>query len=135
MENVEYTLRDLTADDIFLVVNVIRKIGIKEMKNCFATPEVREAIKAAMQDGEGKKAEENEMASVGVAVMLEVAGVIIDHLPDCKAEIYALLAALSGMKADEIAALPSHVFMAMVKDTIRKKEFPDFFADVLGSLK
>lgn len=135
MENAEYTLRGLTADDIFLVVNVIRKIGIKEMKNCFAAPEVREAVKAAMQDGEEKKAEESDLTSVGMAVMLEAAGVIIDHLPDCKAEIYALLAALSGKEADEIAALPSRVFMAMVKDTVRKKEFPDFFADVLGLLK
>lgn len=128
-ENRNYTLRSLKADDIFLVVRIINKIGIKQMKGCFNTPEVLKAITSAA------KGQDTDISAVGVTVMLEIAGVILEHLPDCKGEIYALLAALSGMTAAEIAGLPSSTFTKMVMDTIRKDEFRDFFQDVFGLQK
>lgn len=125
-EEKNYTLRSLKADDIFMCIRIINKIGFKEMKGCFSSPEVRTAITSAAS---GKDA---DLSAVGVTVMLEIAGLILEHLPDCKDEIYALLAALSGMKKDEIAELSSGMFTKMVMDVVKKDEFKDFFRDVFG---
>ena len=37
-DNKVYTLRTLTADDMFPMFQIISKIGIKEFKNCFDNP-------------------------------------------------------------------------------------------------
>ena len=128
-EEMTYTLRKLKADDIFLVVRIINKIGFKELKGCFNTPEVRTAIASTA------KGQEADISAVGMTVMLEIAGLILEHLPDCKNEIYALLSGLSGKAQTEIAELPSGVFVQMVMDVIRKEEFRDFFQDVFASSK
>lgn len=124
-----YTARGLMADDIFLCVRIINKIGLKDMKGCFSTPEVKAAIASAAS---GK---ETDLSGVGMTVMLEIAGLILEHLPDCKNEIYALLASLYGMKQEEVAKLPSGTFTTMVVEVIRKEEFRDFFTDVFGLFK
>lgn len=128
-EEKTYTARSLTADDIFLCVRIINKIGFKHMKECFRTPEVLTAISGAANG------DKTDVSGVGMTVMLEIAGVLLEHLPDCKNEIYALLASLYGMKQDEIAKLPSGTFTKMVMEVIRKEEFRDFFQDVFGSSK
>ena len=110
-EEKNYTLRELKADDIFLVVKIVNKIGFKEMKGCFNSPEVRTAISSAAN---GK---EVDMSAVGMTVMLEIAGLVLEHLPICK---------------EDIANLSSGVFTKMVMDVIRKDEFKDFFQDVFG---
>ena len=128
-EEKNYTLRELKADDIFLVVKIINRIGVKELKGCFSSPEVRTAISGAAS---GK---EVDMSAVGMTVMLEIAGVVLEHLPSCKDDIYALLATLSGKTKDDIANLSSGMFTKMVMDVIRKDEFKDFFQGVAGLLK
>lgn len=128
-EEKNYTLRSLKADDIFLVVKLVNKIGFKEMKGCFNSQEVRDAISGAVS---GKEA---DLSAVGMTVMLEIVGLILERLPDCKHEIYTLLSGLSGMTKEEIAELPTSTFTKMVMEVIRKEEFRDFFQDVFGSFK
>ena len=128
-EEKNYTLRSLKADDIFQFVKLINKIGYKEMKGCFKKQEVREAISGTVS---GKEA---DLSAVGMTVMLEIVGLILEHLPDCKHEIYTLLSGLSGMTKEEIADLPTSTFTKMVMEVIRKEEFRDFFQDVFGSFK
>ena len=128
-EEMTYTLRKLKADDIFLVVKLVNKIGFKEMKGCFNSQEVRDAISGAVS---GKEA---DLSTVGMTVMFEIASLILEHLPDCKHEIYTLLSGLSGMTKEEIADLPTSTFTKMVMEVIRKEEFRDFFQDVFGSFK
>lgn len=125
-EEKKYTLRDLKGDDIFLLVSVIKKIGFKELKRCLETAEVRKAI------AEAASGNEKDTSAVGAAVMLEIAGVIVDNLPECRHEINTLLAELSGMGRDEVGGLPFGQYTNMVMDVIRKREFKDFFTDVFG---
>lgn len=135
-EEKNYTLRNLEADDLFLVVKIINKIGIRKLKGCFSSPEVREAIAGAASGEEANaNGEEANLSAVGMSVMLEIAGLVLENLPDCKNEIYDLLAKLSRMTREDIATLPSGTFTKMVMDVIRKDEFKDFFQDVFGSLK
>ena len=65
-------------------------------------------------------------------VAVDVASVILANIPKCREDIYQLLAGLSGMSRQEIAALPMNVFLSMIVDVIRKEEFKDFFRDAAG---
>lgn len=113
-----YELRSLTSDDIFPMFQIISKIGIREFKSCFESPDVKAAI--AKSEGTG-------LNSVGLAVMLDIGGIVLANVPKAKDDIYLLLSQLSGLTKQEIGALPMATFAQMVIDVIRKDEFKDFF--------
>jgi hypothetical protein len=119
-----YELRDLTADDMFPMIQIISKIGIREFKSCFESENVKKLV-AEMTSG---KASNDELkATVGVTVAFDLASVILSNLANCKDDIYLLLSQLSGMTAKEVAKLPMMTFVEMVIEVIKKKEFADFF--------
>lgn len=113
-----YELRSLTSDDIFPMFQIISKIGIREFKSCFESPDVKAAI---------VKSEGTDLNSVGLAVMLDIGGIVLANVPKAKDDIYLLLSQLSGLTKQEIGALPMATFAQMVIDVIRKDEFKDFF--------
>lgn len=120
----EYTMRSLKGDDLFLVVKIINKIGFREIKKCFESNEVKNAIRSLAKGGDAENA---DISSVGVTVMFELVSTIMEHLPDCKSDIYQLLATLSGKTEKEIAELPMLDFVDMVTEVLKAKEFTDFF--------
>lgn len=124
-----YKLRNLTADDIFPMFQIVSKIGIKEFKSCFDTPEIKGVI-AKVTAGE-----EADLNAVGMFVAIDIASIIIGNLPKCKDDIYLLLSQLSGMDKKTIAALPLATFIQMVTDVVRKDEFKDFFQVVAKLFK
>jgi hypothetical protein len=143
-ENIEktYELRDLQADDLFVLVSIVSKIGIKEFKACFESNDVKDAIKAmfdqkgnADDDGEKADADDDGFVSVGISVALDIAAILMANIGRCKNDIYSLLANLSGMKAADIAKLPVMTFTSMVVDLVKKKEFADFFQEAVKLFK
>lgn len=126
-----YELRDLTADDMFPMFQIISKIGIKEFKSCFESENVRKLV-AEMSSGESG---DELKAAVGVTVVLDIASVILSNIGNCKDDIYLLLSQLSGLKTKDIAKLSMPVFVGMIMEVIKKKEFTDFFQDVVKLFK
>ena len=126
-----YELRKLTADDVFPMFQIISKIGIKEFKRCFESPDVKEVV-AKAASGEGGQA---DLTSVGMAVAFDLASVIVSNLGSCKNDIYLLLSQLSGLKTKDIAELPMVTFFEMIIDVIKKEEFKDFFQAVAKLFK
>lgn len=129
MDEKKYTLRSLRADDMFAMLRIINKIGLKDVKECFNSVEVRQAI------GEAKGADDALASAIGMQIMLDVAALLVSKLPDCEKELYEFLASLSSMKAKDIAALPMTGFYDMVMGVFQKDDFKDFFQRVVGSLK
>lgn len=130
MDEKAYTLRALTADDMFPMFGIISKIGIKEFKDCFSSDEAKAAIKKAMKDGG-----EVDATTVGISVAFDVAQIIFANIGKCKDDIYLLLSGLSGMSKKEIAALPMNTFVSMIFDVVKKEEFKDFFQAAVKSFK
>lgn len=130
MEKREYTLRALQAKDLFMMMRILKKIGLKEVKECFNAAEVKKEISEAAGKEDGERA-----AAIGLAVTMEMAALLIDHLPECENEIYAFLASLSGQKAEEIAELPMNTFAGMIADVFKDEGFADFFSRLFGSPK
>ena len=134
-----YELRNLEADDLFIMINIVNKIGIKEFKACFESEEVKAAVlNMAKQNDESEVTETDENAdvvSIGVSVAFDIATILLANIGKCKNDIYALLANLSGMKDKDIAKLPVKTFTSMVIDLVKKEEFADFFQDAVKLFK
>lgn len=106
-----YTLRQVQATDIFAMIKVIKKVGIRNIAN--ALNEVQE---------------NNEK---GWALI----DVIFDRLPYCENEVHEFLARLSGLTINEIATLDPDIFMMMIFDVIDQPKFVDFLKVVWGRLQ
>lgn len=117
-----YELRDLTADDVFPMFQIISAIGIKEFKSCFESDEVKKAVAESAREGKNV-----DIGAVGVTVALDIASIIVANVPKCKDAVYLFLAQLSGMTKKDIAGLPMMTFVEMIVDVVKKPEFKDFF--------
>lgn len=117
-----YEFRKLGAPDMFLMFNIIGKIGINEFMTCFEKDGIKKMV--AMFSG-GAETEINSIAGFGV--ILEIANVVMGNLHKCEEDIYKILAQTSNLTVDEIKAPGNAVmFFEMVVDFIRKEEFGDF---------
>ena len=123
MSEATYTLRSLQGADIFPMSAIIKKIGVKEFKNAFQDEEIKDLVKSINSGEISKDAAANQ---AGMTVILNIVDVVLGNLPRAEKDIYKFLASLSGMKPDEVAALPMATFTGMVIDVIQKDEFKDF---------
>ena len=116
-----YTFRRLSAEDMFLMLTIIKKIGVKELKKCIDGDNIAELVGNLKNSG----ADEKAVAAIGISVLLEAVDIIIGNLPKCEKEIYQLLAQVSGLDEDYIKK-DMILFTEMVIDFVKKDEFPDF---------
>ena len=119
MSEKKFELRKLCAKDIFVMVKIISKIGISEFKNCFNTP-----------SGKGKIRGNADFSVIGLEVIIEMVGTVLENLPRCETDIYSFLADLSGMKSNEISELGMSEFAELIEAVLTKEEFKDFFTVV-----
>lgn len=125
-----YELRGLQSQDLFPVLSLLNKIGISEIKTVFNGESVQGAIKKMKaKEGEGNDGDKKDeiMASVGISVAMEIAGILMTNLPKCENEVYNILSSLSGMKPKAIRELSPAIFAEMILDVVTKEEFKDFF--------
>lgn len=117
-----YVFRKLEAADMFLMFKILSKIGINEFAECFGKDTIQKTMAALTKDGGADKF----AASMGIAVMLEIANVVVGNLPKCEQEIYQMLSNTSNLTVNEVKTLDFPTFTAMVIDFIKKDDFKDF---------
>lgn len=132
-EQKPYTLRELCAKDVFPMVKIIRKIGLKDIGKAF-NPEEIKAITESVSEEENATVD-SIAETVGVAVVLKIVDVILENLEAAEQEIFGFLGGLAGMTADEVGSLPMDVFFEMLMDTFQSKEFVGFMKVVSRFLK
>lgn len=120
-----YEFRKLKADDLFLVLNLVKKIDLKSLSLAY-----QNGIDKFIDLKGEKDADEKEYAEVGMA-MFNVAQIIIERITDCKGEIYALLVATSNLSLEQIKDLDIATFIEMIKDFVTQKEFTDLFTQAI----
>lgn len=133
-EEKSYVMRELEGDDAFLMIRILSKIGIDRLKKCMEANSVKAAVKIMMDKETDAAAKDEAMNSIGIALMLEVASAVMERLPDCRDEIYTLLAQVSGQKFEDIAHMKLIPLTRMIKEFFRKPEFSDFFTEVFELL-
>ena len=126
-----FELRNLKADDMFLMFGILSKIGFNDLKENL-TPEKLKEITSSFKQGEGA---EDVSTFLGFNIMFGAVEIIMKNLPSCKNEIYSLLASLSGMTAKDVADLDMVTFTEMVIAVVQKEEFKDFFKAVAKLFK
>lgn len=129
-----YTLRDLCAKDIFPMVKIIKKIGLKDICECFNVEEIKATVKPSDEDG-AEKNSDGIAETVGITIVLKIVDVILENLSAAEQEIFAFLAGIAGMSADDVGNMPMDVFFEMLVDIFKKKEFMGFMKAVSKLLK
>lgn len=129
-----YTLRDLCAKDIFLMTKIIRKIGLKDIGECFDPEEIKAIMGSLSENGEEKSVDEIA-ETVGISVVLKIVDVVLENLSAAEQEIFGFLAGIADMTVDDVANLPMDVFFEMLIDIFKKKEFVGFMKVVSKLLK
>ena len=118
MSEKNYEFRKLNSTDIFPMATLINKIGIRRFKEAFQNDEFRDALSG--EDGD------DALEKVGISVAFDVAGIVLEALPNCKNDIYGLLADVSNVEREELEKMEPAAFFEMIIDFIKKPELKDF---------
>lgn len=126
-----YEFRTLKASDLFLVLNLVKKIGLDSLSKAYENGidtiiEVQEKTKKKTIAPNNK-----DYSKVGMA-MFNVFQVIIERLSECENEIYILLEATSNLTMQEIKDLDINTFIEMIKEFVSKKEFAELFTQAVS---
>ena len=126
-ESKKYEFRELRSTDLFLVINLVKKIGIDNIANQIDTVAFAELFK------KGKKTDK-QYESIGHAVF-NIAQLIISKTADCQKEIYDLLEATSNLSREELESLDVPTFVEMIVEFTKKDEFKELFTRVASLSK
>ena len=119
-----YTFRKLSSDDIFLMLRILGKIGVKELKTCFEGDTLSMFIAAIDKNGLDAKT----LTGLGVSIGFDGVDILLNNLPKCDKELYQLLAQVAnGSVTENEIREDALLFMEMLVDFVKKPEFPGFF--------
>ena len=106
-----YTLRRLEDGDLIPLLQLLRKLGLKEFKDAF------------VQMAEGKSVDE-----VGKIIFLEIADIMIGKLGGQTGEdIYNFYSGMSGIPVDEIKKMEFGTLPLMIYDSFNEIKNTAFF--------
>ena len=118
----EYNMRNLQATDIFSVVKILNGIGLKNIKESIDFEEINKIRKGMTEDNA-----DAVTSQVGVNVVMSIATVILENLPNVESDLYNFIGSVIDMKAKEVATMDMGEFMDILVTIIQKEEFKDFF--------
>ncbi|MCF0185051.1 MAG: hypothetical protein HUJ98_01005 [Bacteroidaceae bacterium] len=111
----DYEIRPLIASDMGTVCKIISKIGVSKFKDCFDVTDIK-----------GKDAE-----AIGLTVVFDIAGIIIDNIPNAEKDIQDFLSSLTDMDVADIQKMPFADYGELIIAVITKDDFKDFFKHVM----
>ena len=120
----KYELRTLKSTDLFAVIKLVKKIGLDNVSKAFESENIAQLL-----------ASNGNEAQVGMAVVLDIAQVVIDRLNDCEKEIYDLLSQVSNLSVKEVKELDMDEFVEMLIELIQKDDFKNTFTKVVSLFK
>ena len=98
---------------------VIRKLGLKQFQE-------NGGVKDIILKFADSSTEKVNPTALGIDIVLEIAFIFIDNLPNCEQELYALLSQTSNLSVEEIKKQDMAITFEMIVDFIKKDEFGDF---------
>ena len=118
----EHNMRNLQATDIFSVVKILNGIGLKNIKESIDFEEINKIRKGMTEDNA-----DAVTSQVGVNVVMSIATVILENLPNVESDLYNFIGSVIDMKAKDVAKMDMGDFMDLLITIIQKEEFKDFF--------
>lgn len=118
----EYNMRNLQATDIFSVVKILNGIGLKNIKEAINLDEINNLRKGMTEDNA-----DVITSQVGINVVMSIATIILENLPNVESDLYNFIGSVIDMKAKDVAKMDMGDFMDLLITIIQKEEFKDFF--------
>ena len=118
----EYNMRNLQATDIFSVVKILNGIGLKNIKEAINLDEINNLRKGMTEDNA-----DVITSQVGINVVMSIATIILENLPNVESDLYNFIGSVIDMKAKDVAKMDMGDFMDLLIIIIQKEEFKDFF--------
>ena len=106
-----YILRKFKDGDLFTLLNILKKIGIKDCKEAF------------IQVATGGKT----VKQVGILTAFDMSDIFIGNLPKAEAEIYALYADMAGITVEQIKEMEFGTLPLMIYDSFHGVKNTSFF--------
>ncbi|GFI18889.1 hypothetical protein IMSAGC009_04068 [Lachnospiraceae bacterium] len=106
-----YTLRRLKDGDLFPLLKILKKIGIRDCKEAF------------IQVASGEKS----VKEIGVMASFDITDILIGNLAKAEDEIYELWSDLSGIPAGEMKDMEFGTLPLMIMDTFSEARNTVFF--------
>ncbi|MGN1314075.1 MAG: hypothetical protein ACI4VG_03565 [Lachnospiraceae bacterium] len=106
-----YTLRKFKDGDLYPLLLILKKIGIKDCKEAF------------VQVATGEKT----LKQIGMLAAFDLADVLIGNLTKAEAEIYSLYADISGISVEEIKEMEFGTLPLMIMDSFKEVKNTSFF--------
>lgn len=106
-----YTLRKFSDGDLFPILKILKKIGIKDCKEAF------------VQVASGEKT----VKQIGILASFDLADILIGNLTKVEEEVYSLYSDLSGLSVEEIRAMEFGTLPLMIMDSFNEVKNTSFF--------
>lgn len=134
-ENIEkvverpYTLRRLKDSDLFPLLQLLRKLGVKDLKEVILNAKDKVKFNASGYDSEEEKKEAllKLQESQGIDVVLDIAELLISKLDTHSNDIYEFYSRLAGIPADEIKEMEFGTLPLMIYDSFSEVKNTTFF--------
>lgn len=121
-----YKLRKLKASELFPMLNIFKKIGLKNFTGLLQNEDIRNLI-VKLKNGRAGEIAEDELVGVG-SIVFEMAQIILDGAVNCENELFTIISNVSNLTVDEVKELDIDVLFEMIVDLI--KENKDFIKAV-----
>ena len=106
-----YTLRKFNDGDLFPILKIFKKIGIKDCKEAF------------VQVASGEKT----VKDIGILAAFDLADILIGNLTKVEEEVYSLYSEMSGIAADDIKSMEFGTLPLMIMDSFNEVKNTSFF--------
>lgn len=131
-------MRKLSSTDLFAVLNIMAKIGIKDLIKEVYKQRVEYAKKANKlkeQDDQEQVKDENEINMAGAEVMAQITELVLLNIGRAQNEINTLIANLCSASRKEIEKLPMDEYVGLLMDFLSQPEFRASLNVIMSSLK
>ena len=129
-----YTLRKLSDADLYPVLQLLRKLGLKDFKNAFIEKRSEYMQKLTEfnpnlyeTDEEKAKAMEALQKRTGFDVVIDMADVMISKIETHKDAIYEFYSSLAGVAPEEIMQMEFGTLPLMIYDSFSEVKNTAFF--------
>lgn len=133
-------MRELKGDDIFTLLSIVGKLGIKDEfiqlfeQNVESTVVPQDHKKKAPTKAE-KARQEKEAQRRGMEAIAGLINKLLLNINQIKPEINSLLADLTGKNEEEIKNLNLKDYTGLIIKFFRKPELRDFFSSIASLLQ
>ena len=106
-----YTLRRLKDSDLFPLLKILKKIGIRDCKEAF------------IQVASGEKT----LKQIGIMASFDIADILIGNLAKVENETYEMWSDISGISVGEMREMEFGTLPLMIMDTFSEARGTSFF--------